>query len=45
MATAALDLPIETSQIEIVIPVFNEEQGLEAGVRRLHSNLRDRFPF
>jgi glycosyltransferase involved in cell wall biosynthesis len=45
MATAALDLPIETSQIEIVIPVFNEEQGLEAGVRRLHSYLRDRFPF
>ena len=45
MASAALDLPPQTSQIEVVIPVFNEEKGLEASVRRLHSYTRDRFPF
>src|SRR2546421_12785011 len=45
MASAARDLPPQPSQIEIVIPVFNEEKGLEAGVRRLHSYTRDRFPF
>jgi putative flippase GtrA len=45
MASAALDLRPEAAQIEIVVPVFNEERGLEGSVRRLHSYIRDRFPF
>ncbi|MCU1345650.1 MAG: sugar translocase [Acidimicrobiia bacterium] len=31
--------------VDIVIPVYNEEAGLEASVRRLHRYLCDRFPF
>ena len=30
--------------VEIAIPVYNEEDDLEASVRRLHSYLLDRFP-
>jgi len=30
--------------VEIVIPVYNEEAGLEASVRRLHRYLGDRLP-
>jgi putative flippase GtrA len=30
--------------VEIVVPVHNEEVGLEASVRRLHGYLVDRFP-
>ena len=30
--------------VEIVVPVHNEEAGLEASVRRLHDYLTDRFP-
>ena len=30
--------------VEIVVPVYNEEAGLEASVRRLHDYLTDRFP-
>jgi putative flippase GtrA len=37
-ATAAPD-------VDIVVPVHNEEQALEASVRRLHRFLRDGFPF
>jgi putative flippase GtrA len=33
------------SQVEIVIPVRNEERGLEAAVRRLRAFLDDSFPF
>jgi putative flippase GtrA len=33
-----------TVAVEIVIPVYNEEAGLEASVRRLHTYLQDRFP-
>jgi putative flippase GtrA len=36
--TAVLD-------VEIVVPVYNEERDLEPSVRRLHAFLRDRFPF
>ena len=32
-------------QVEIVIPVRNEEGDLAAGVRRLHAFVGDRFPF
>jgi putative flippase GtrA len=37
-ALAAID-------VEIVVPVYNEERDLEPGVRRLHEFLRTRFPF
>src|SRR4051812_13224461 len=37
-ATAAPD-------VDIVVPVHNEEAGLERSVRRLHRFLRDGFPF
>jgi putative flippase GtrA len=33
-----------TADVEIVVPVYDEEGGLEASVRRLHSYLTDRFP-
>ncbi|HEY2166538.1 MAG TPA: glycosyltransferase [Jatrophihabitantaceae bacterium] len=33
------------SDVEIVVPVFNEERDLEPSVRRLHAYLRDQFPF
>ena len=32
-------------QVEIVIPVRNEERDLEPSVRRLHAFLREEFPF
>ena len=33
-----------TVAVEIVIPVHNEEAGLELSIRRLHSYLEERFP-
>jgi glycosyltransferase involved in cell wall biosynthesis len=33
------------AQIDVVVPVFNEEAGLEQSVRRLHRYLRAEFPF
>ena len=30
--------------VDVVVPVFNEEAGLEASVRRLHTYLVERFP-
>jgi putative flippase GtrA len=32
-------------QVEIVVPVFNEEAGLERSIRRLHRSLGASFPF
>ena len=32
-------------EVEIVVPVHNEERDLAPGVRRLHAYLTDRFPF
>jgi putative flippase GtrA len=34
----------ETAAVEIVIPVYNEEDGLEQSVRTLHAYLIERFP-
>jgi putative flippase GtrA len=31
--------------LDIVVPVFNEEDDLERSVRRLHTHLADRFPY
>jgi putative flippase GtrA len=36
--------PRQAVDVEIVIPVYNEEAGLEESVRRLHRYLTDRFP-
>jgi hypothetical protein len=35
----------ELLDVEIVVPVFNEEADLGPSVRRLHRFLRDYFPF
>ena len=35
----------EVIDVEIVVPVYNEEADLEPSVRRLHAFVRDRFPF
>ena len=32
------------AQVEIVIPVYNEEAGLDASIRRLHAYLGEHFP-
>jgi glycosyltransferase involved in cell wall biosynthesis len=34
----------QAADVEIVIPVYNEEAALEASVRRLHGYLTERFP-
>ena len=36
--------PVTVADVDIVIPVYNEEAALEAGVRRLHAYLSTRFP-
>jgi putative flippase GtrA len=33
------------ADVDIVVPVFNEQADLERSVRRLHAYLRDEFPF
>jgi putative flippase GtrA len=45
MASLALDSEPSTVEIEIVIPVFNEQDALEASVRKLHAYVQLRFPF
>lgn len=45
MASAALDIEPRAAQVEIVIPVYNEEADLESSVKRLHSYLQKQFPF
>ena len=46
-ASTALVLPTEngTTDVEIVVPVYNEERDLAKSVRRLHTYLHDAFPF
>ncbi len=36
--------PAGIVDVDVVIPVYNEEAGLEVSVRRLHRYLTDRFP-
>src|SRR4051812_43992745 len=38
-------LPAAAPDVDIVVPVYNEEAGLESSVRRLHRFLGDGFPF
>ena len=50
IALLRADLPAHrpapsSGDVEIVIPVYNEEHGLEASLRRLHAYLADQFPF
>jgi putative flippase GtrA len=45
MASLALDTEPSTVEIEIVIPVFNEQEALEASVRKLHAYVQRGFPF
>jgi putative flippase GtrA len=42
LATARLAPEVD---VDVVVPVYNEEAGLERGVRRLHRFLTDGFPF
>jgi putative flippase GtrA len=42
-----LELPARhqgTADVEVVVPVHNEEAGLDASIRRLHAYLSERFP-
>src|SRR4051794_12463882 len=46
----ALTVPVEPEalappQVEIVVPVYNEERALAASIRRLHDHLASGFPF
>jgi putative flippase GtrA len=45
MTSVALDSLPSTAEVDIVIPVFNEQMVLEASVRKLHSYVQARFPF
>jgi cellulose synthase/poly-beta-1,6-N-acetylglucosamine synthase-like glycosyltransferase len=49
VSLAPADMPFFSSgpaaQVEIVVPVRNEERDLAPSVRRLHAYLCDRFPF
>ena len=31
--------------LDVVVPVFNEQRDLERSVRRLHTHLRETFPY
>jgi putative flippase GtrA len=44
MATAAVDVGVPPA-VEIVVPVYNEEQDLGECIRRLHGYLTSSFPF
>jgi glycosyltransferase involved in cell wall biosynthesis len=41
----ALEVVIRAPEVDVVIPVYNEERDLAQNVRRLHAYLRDEFPF
>jgi len=43
--TPVPSLPLRTTQIEIVVPVYNEEVVLERSIRRLHRFLCTSMPF
>jgi glycosyltransferase involved in cell wall biosynthesis len=41
----ALEVVIRAPEVDVVIPVYNEERDLAQNVHRLHAYLRDEFPF
>jgi len=45
MTSLAVDSLTAAPEVDIVIPVYDEEVALEASVRKLHGYLRSRFPF
>src|SRR5687768_1732820 len=45
LATLPTHRPARTLDVEIVVPVFNEEAALERSVRRLHRFLDSELPF
>src|SRR4051794_41849240 len=45
MVTAAHIEPAAPPQVEIVVPVYNEEHVLARSVRRLHEFVEESFPF
>ena len=46
MTATLQEAPVtSTLDVEIVVPVFNEERDLEQSVRRLHDYLHSEFPF
>ena len=44
-ARPALEVVAGVPEVDVVIPVYNEERDLAQNVRRLHAYLRDEFPF
>lgn len=42
---APLRTPQDEPVLDVTVPVFNEEKDLEPNVRRLHTHLRDTFPY
>lgn len=44
LSVLAADRYRRTAAVEVVVPVYNEEAGLEASIRRLHAYLSDAFP-
>jgi glycosyltransferase involved in cell wall biosynthesis len=38
-------LPLAPPVLDVVVPVHNEEAGLESSLRRLHEHLTDSFPY
>ena len=37
--------PTAAPEVEVVVPVYNEQAGLERSIRGLHRYLRSQFPF
>lgn len=44
LSVLASDARRRTAVVEVVVPVHNEEAGLEASIRRLHTYLTEQFP-
>lgn len=44
LSVLASDQRRRTAVVEVVVPVYNEEAGIEASIRRLHAYLTDEFP-
>ena len=44
LSVLASDQRRRTAVVEIVVPVYNEEPGIEASIRRLHAYLTEEFP-
>jgi putative flippase GtrA len=44
LSVLASDQRRRAAVVEIVVPVYNEEPGIEASIRRLHRYLTDEFP-